>query len=119
MRLGFSELVEVGEPVVAIGFPFAEPDVSFHENLLVDRGIVNRFRGSDSSARIFELSIRAQPGMSGGPVFNDLGEVIGVVSFARFYAGPADTKAGVVATYNTSHAVNVAALRRMLARAGS
>jgi molecular chaperone DnaK len=119
MRLGFSELVEVGEPVVAIGFPFAERDVSFHENLLVDRGIVNRFRGSDSRARIFELGIRAQPGMSGGPVFNDLGEVIGVVSFARIYAAPADTNAAVVATYNTSHAVNVTALRRMLARSGT
>jgi molecular chaperone DnaK len=119
MRLGFSELVEVGEPVVAIGFPFAERDVSFHENLLVDRGIVNRFRGSDSHARIFELGIRAQPGMSGGPVFNDLGEVIGVVSFARIYAAPADTNAAVVATYNTSHAVNVTALRRMLARSGT
>jgi len=117
MRLGFSELVEVGEPVVAIGFPFAERDVSFHENLLVDRGIVNRFRGSES--RIFELGIRAQPGMSGGPVFNDLGEVVGVVSFARIYAAPADTNAAVVATYNTSHAVNVTALRRMLARSGT
>jgi len=119
MRLGFSELVEVGEPVVAIGFPFAERDVSFHENLLVDRGIVNRFRGSDASARIFELGIRAQPGMSGGPVFNDLGEVIGVVSFARIYAAPADANPAVVATYNTSHAVNVSVLRLMLARAGT
>jgi molecular chaperone DnaK len=119
MRLGFSELVEVGEPVVAIGFPFAERDISFHENLLVDRGIVNRFRGSDSRARIFELGIRAQPGMSGGPVFNDLGEVIGVVSFARIYTAPADTNAAIVATYNTSHAVSVTALRRMLARQGT
>ena len=105
--------------MVAIGFPFAERDISFHENLLVDRGIVNRFRGSDARARIFELGIRAQPGMSGGPVFNDLGEVIGVVSFARIYAAPADKNAAVVATYNTSHAVNVTALRRMLARSGT
>jgi molecular chaperone DnaK len=117
MRLGFSELVEVGEPVVAIGFPFAERDVSFHENLLVDRGIVNRFRGSDARARIFELGIRAQPGMSGGPVFNDLGEVIGIVSFARIYAASAEANPAVVATYNTSHAVNVSVLRHMLARA--
>jgi len=29
--------------------------------------------------------------MSGGPVFNDLDEVIGVVAFARIYTAPADT----------------------------
>jgi hypothetical protein len=65
------------------------------------------------------LGIRAQPGMSGGPVFNDLGEVIGIVSFARIYAASADANPAVVATYNTSHAVNVSVLRPMLARAAT
>jgi hypothetical protein len=77
------------------------------------------FRGSDARARIFELGIRAQPGMRGGPVFNDLGQVIGVVSFARIYAASADANPAVVATYNISRAVNVSVPHHMLARAGT
>jgi molecular chaperone DnaK len=76
VRLGYSNLVEVGERVFALGFPLCDGE-SFDENLLLDGGIVNRIR-MPSGRREFEVSYKMAPGMSGGPVFNDRGEVVAV-----------------------------------------
>jgi hypothetical protein len=67
-----------------MGFPVPEGE-SFEENLLLDRGIVNRMRNRpDRRGREFELGLRISPGMSRGPVFNDRGEVIAVSTFVRY-----------------------------------
>jgi molecular chaperone DnaK len=80
LRLGYANLAELGERVLALGFPLAEGD-SFHDNISVDSGIINRFRHwPGTEFRHFEVGIRAAPGMSGGPLFNDAGEVIGIIT---------------------------------------
>jgi putative serine protease PepD len=87
MRVGYGRLLEVGERVLAMGFPLPEGS-SFEENLLLDHGILNRIRTrADSTGRELELGLRIFPGMSGGPLFNDQGEVIGINTFVRYMSG--------------------------------
>ena len=111
LRVGYTNLIEVGERVLAIGFPLPEGS-SFDENLLLDHGIVNRIRTRAERGRELELGLRIFPGMSGGPVFNDRGEVIGVSTFVRYLAaghqGPLIDK--------SSHAIAVEPLHELLPR---
>jgi hypothetical protein len=70
LRLGDSDGVTVGEQAVAIGNPLGL------EHTLTDGLISARrvFRGK----RWLQISVPLSPGNSGGPLFNMLGEVIGV-----------------------------------------
>ncbi len=70
LRLGDSEKVVVGEPAVAIGNPLGL------EHTLTDGLISARrvYRGK----RWLQISVPLSPGNSGGPLFNQAGEVIGV-----------------------------------------
>jgi molecular chaperone DnaK len=81
LRLGFSELVEVGERIMTIGFPAPERS-GFEENLYCNTGLVNRIRKSQfCTERVLEVSIPLQGGISGSPLLNQLGEVIGLLTF--------------------------------------
>ncbi|OKH14879.1 molecular chaperone [Fischerella major NIES-592] len=81
LRLGFSELVEVGEQIMTIGFPSPESG-GFTENLYCNTGLINRVRPSSlCSERVLEVSIPLQGGISGAPILNQLGEVIGLLTF--------------------------------------
>ena len=82
LRLGFSELVEVGERIMTIGFPAPESG-EFTENLYCNKGLVNRIRFSQlCSERVLEVSIPLQGGISGAPILNPFGEVIGLLTFS-------------------------------------
>jgi S1-C subfamily serine protease len=74
----------VGERVLAIGFPV--PGSSLHgENIYISRGIVNSLRKVDaSSERVIFIDAKIGSGMSGGPLFNDLGEVVGIVTLLLY-----------------------------------
>ena len=81
MRLGFSELVEVGERLMTIGFP-APSNSGFEENLYCNTGLVNSIRQSQlCTERVLEVSIPLQGGISGAPILNELGEVVGLLTF--------------------------------------
>lgn len=113
VRVGYSGLVEVGERVLAIGFPMPEGD-SFEENLLLDHGIVNRIRTRAGHGRELELGLKLSPGMSGGPVFNDRGEVIAVSTFVRYQP----TRRGQQGPFleRSAHAITVDTLHELLPR---
>jgi serine protease Do len=84
--------VKVGDHVVALGFPDItlkqdEPNGSTiisRDILMAARGIVveehSLGRGKSQPAPVFEVECNWPSGMSGGPVFNERGEVVGVVS---------------------------------------
>ncbi len=111
MRVGYGSLIEVGERVLAIGFPLPEGS-SFEENLLLDHGIVNRIRTRpDSGGRELELGLRIFPGMSGGPVFNDRGEVVGISTFVRYMSAGDQQRTFVD---KSSHAIGVDPLHDLL-----
>ncbi len=114
LRLGFSELVEVGERVIALGFPAPE-DGGFEENLHLGSGLVNRIRALEAhcSERVFELSLDLKGGISGAPVINEQGEVIGLATFSRYRPeGVLDN--GQVTVGKASYAVPVNLLRKLV-----
>jgi len=73
-----SDNVRVGEPVYAVGNPFGDLVYTMTEGIVsaLDR-IVTVERKSIST---FQFSAAVNNGNSGGPVYNEYGEVIGIVS---------------------------------------
>jgi len=76
--LGDSSSVRTGDRVFTYGFPLvdllgdAEPRYS--------EGFINSLSGISNDPRLFQVSIPIQPGNSGGPVFNEKGELIGIAT---------------------------------------
>jgi len=76
--LGDSSSVKTGDRVFTYGFPLvdllgdAEPRYS--------EGFINSLSGISNDPRLFQVSIPIQPGNSGGPVFNEKGELIGIAT---------------------------------------
>jgi hypothetical protein len=79
VRIGDEDKLIVGENIVAIGNP---------EGLegTVSEGIISGFRKINDDFRIMQITAPISPGSSGGPVFNNSGEVIGIAT-ASFTSG--------------------------------
>jgi S1-C subfamily serine protease len=73
LALADSSLVKPGQHVVAIGNPLGLGDT-------VSDGLLSGIRELPKFS-VLQISAPISPGSSGGPVFNDLGEVIGVSTF--------------------------------------
>ena len=73
LGLGNADLVQVGQPIVAVGNPRGLKGT-------VSDGIISAIRNSDGN-KIFQITAPISPGSSGGPILNMKGEVIGVASF--------------------------------------
>ncbi len=72
LALGESDAVRPGDPVVAIGHPLGLEDT-------VSNGLVSAVRELDELT-VLQISAPIAPGSSGGPLFNEHGEVIGVAT---------------------------------------
>jgi S1-C subfamily serine protease len=71
LALGDSDAMHPGDPVVAIGNPLGLEDT-------VSNGLVSGRRKVDQNLEVLQVSAPIAPGSSGGPVFNDRGEVIAI-----------------------------------------
>jgi serine protease Do len=71
--LGDSDNIHPGDSVVAIGHPLGLEDT-------VSNGLVSAVRKLDKGLTVLQISAPIAPGSSGGPIFNDHGEVIGVAT---------------------------------------
>ncbi|MFB9262328.1 S1C family serine protease [Bradyrhizobium erythrophlei] len=69
--------VQVGNSVVAIGFPYHGLLTS---DFTVTTGIVSSLSGLLNDTRFLQISAAVQPGNSGGPLFDQSGMVVGVVA---------------------------------------
>jgi len=49
-------------------------------NYKVTDGIISSVSGIDDDMRYYQISVPLQPGNSGGPLFNNAGDVIGITS---------------------------------------
>ena len=78
LALGDSDTVQIGDKVYVVGNPQGL-EGSFSD------GIISAIRG-DSTNQRFQMTAPISQGSSGGPVFNERGEVIGV-SYATFRSG--------------------------------
>lgn len=73
ITLGDSDKMRPGDPVVAIGHPLGLEDT-------VSNGLVSALREVDEELKVLQISAPIAPGSSGGPIFNERGEVIGVAT---------------------------------------
>jgi hypothetical protein len=73
LALGNSDAMRPGDPVVAIGNPMGLEDT-------VSNGLVSARRKVEGGLEVLQVSAPIAPGSSGGPLFNDRGEVIGVAT---------------------------------------
>ncbi len=73
VSLGDSSAIHPGDSVVAIGHPLGLEDT-------VSNGLVSAIRKVDDDLTVLQISAPIAPGSSGGPIFNDRGEVIGVAT---------------------------------------
>jgi hypothetical protein len=71
LTLGDSDAMRPGDPVVAIGNPLGLEDT-------VSNGLVSARRKIDDTFEVLQVSAPIAPGSSGGPLFNDHGEVVGI-----------------------------------------
>ena len=71
--LGNSEQVATGDHVVLIGSPRGR-------DLTVSDGLISAVRDSGEGYKLFQTSAAASPGSSGGGMFNEYGELVGIVS---------------------------------------
>jgi len=73
LSLGDSDAMRAGDAVVAIGNPLGLEDT-------VSNGLVSARRTVAHGAEILQISAPIAPGSSGGPIFNDQGEVVGIAT---------------------------------------
>ncbi len=74
VRIGDIEKVTVGEKVYVISSPLGL------ENTISD-GVLSGIREITDERKILQITAPISPGSSGGPVFNNNGEVIGIATF--------------------------------------
>ena len=77
VSLGSAGRVALGQDVMALGFPLSS---QLGDDLTVTRGIVSARRQFEGY-EYFQTDAALNPGNSGGPLLNRIGEVIGVVTF--------------------------------------
>jgi S1-C subfamily serine protease len=65
---------ELGDQIFTLGYPRNDNDVVYGEGYLSAR------TGYNSDSSTYQVQLLANPGNSGGPVFNNNGEIIGVLS---------------------------------------
>lgn len=74
LALGNSSRVQVGEEVVAIGNPLSLEST-------VSNGIVSAIReAKEEGGKFLQVTAPISPGSSGGPLFNMVGEVVGITT---------------------------------------
>ena len=98
LRLADSGLAEVGEPVIAIGYP--------NGKYRVTRGEIYGTRSSD---KWIQMRIELSGGNSGGPIQNRDGHVIGIVSGVETpysYAIPSNALSGLIGRSGTVEPLN-------------
>lgn len=74
---GIAENADVGSKVFTIGFPLND---IMGSNYKVTDGIISSKSGLSDDVRYYQISVPLQPGNSGGPLFNKVGNVIGITS---------------------------------------
>jgi S1-C subfamily serine protease len=77
MKFGDSAMVRMGEKVFTIGYPSI--------NILGTKpkyteGVISAVTGIRDNPTMFQTTVQVQPGNSGGPLFNEKGEVIGITT---------------------------------------
>jgi len=71
-----SEDVQLGEQVMVSGYPYGE---IFSDTVKVTGGMVSAIKGMGDDSGQFQIDAAVQPGSSGGPIYDQNGNIVGVV----------------------------------------
>jgi S1-C subfamily serine protease len=71
-----SDDLDLGEDVLVAGYPNGE---IFGDAIKVTKGIVSSNRGMGDDITQFQIDAAVQPGFSGGPIYDQKGNIVGVV----------------------------------------
>jgi len=71
-----SDDVELGEKVLVAGFPYGD---IFSNTIKVTGGMVSSNKGIGDDSGQFQMDAAVQPGNSGGPIYDENGNIVGVV----------------------------------------
>ena len=105
IKYGFKKALEdVGTDVFVLGYPRVD---TMGEEVKLTTGVVSSRSGFQGNQTQYQVSAPVQPGNSGGPLFNDSGELIGIVS-AKHTDG----------AENVSYAVKLSYLSDLVASSG-
>ena len=77
LNFGNSSKVRPGDKVFTIGYPASS---ILGKNQKITDGIVSSITGVEDDPTMFQITVPIQPGNSGGPLFNESGEVIGITT---------------------------------------
>ncbi len=75
MIFGDSSKMKEGDKVFTIGYPLSN---ILGQQPRYTEGVINSLYGIQDDPRLFQISVPIQPGNSGGPLFNEQGEIIGI-----------------------------------------
>ena len=84
--IGDSDALRVGDAVYAVGNPLGELDFSMTSGHVSAKDRVIRTQTSPNGVPMFQVDTPINSGNSGGPIYNDQGQVVGIVT-----AKPADS----------------------------
>jgi S1-C subfamily serine protease len=71
-----SDDVKLGEDVLVSGYPYGE---IYSDTIKVTKGIVSANKGIGDDTGQFQMDAAVQPGNSGGPIYDENGNIVGVV----------------------------------------
>ena len=77
LQFGDSSKTRMGEKVFTIGFPAS---FVLGERPKYTDGVISAVTGIRDDPTVFQITVPIQPGNSGGPLFNQRGEVIGITT---------------------------------------
>ncbi len=92
---GIEDKHSEGENIFTLGFPLAHVMGS---DFKVADGIISSKTGPEGNIRYMTISVPLQPGNSGGPLFNENGDIVGITS-ARLTGGTQNVSYGLKAIY--------------------
>ena len=69
-----SDDIELGEKVLVAGFPYGE---LYSNTIKVTGGMVSAVKGMGDDSASFQMDAAVQPGNSGGPIYDENGNIVG------------------------------------------
>jgi S1-C subfamily serine protease len=108
IKLGDSSQARMGEKIFTIGYPASK---IMGEKPKYSEGVINAMTGLKDDPAFFQVSVPVQPGNSGGPLFNERGEVIGITTASL--SSLAMDNMGAIAQ-NVNYAIKSSFLKNLL-----
>ena len=96
-------MADVGEDVFVLGYPLTQ---ALGNEIKLTNGIISSRSGYQGNISTYQMSAPVQPGNSGGPMFDNKGNVIGIVV------------AGVPGAENVGYAIKTSYLKILIESAG-